>query len=122
MAISQKRSEPDRITQRPGPTRLAMSSRLLSLLGLLLTALLTCAAAPAQAPRAKTYLFCFWNVENLFDDKLNPKLEKVDREFDDYFAKDGEALAMKLQRLREVLLSKEMNNGRGPDILAMAEV
>jgi endonuclease/exonuclease/phosphatase family metal-dependent hydrolase len=102
-----------------------MSPRLVRPLGLLLTALLAGAAtlaAPAQAPKSKTYLFCFWNVENLFDDKLNPKLEKVDREFDDYFAKDAEALSMKLQRLREVLLSKDMNNGKGPDILAMGEV
>ena len=48
--------------------------------------------APAQS-KGKTYLFCFWNVENLFDDKVNPKLEKADKEFDEWFANDKEALA-----------------------------
>jgi endonuclease/exonuclease/phosphatase family metal-dependent hydrolase len=102
-----------------------MPPRLVRPLGLLLTALLAgaCAlAAPAQAPKSKSDLFCFWNVANLFDDKLNPKLEKVDREYDDYFARDAEALAVKLDRLCQVLLGKEMNNGRGPDVLALAEV
>ncbi len=80
-------------------------------------------AMPAQQPnKPKQYLFCFWNVENFFDDKINPKLENVDREFDDYFAKDAEARAAKLDRLCTVLLSDEMNQGNGPDILAMAEV
>jgi endonuclease/exonuclease/phosphatase family metal-dependent hydrolase len=79
------------------------------------------AVAPAQT-KSKTYLFCFWNVENLFDDKVNPKLEKADKEFDEWFAKDKEALAVKLDRMVAVLLSKEMNDGKGPDVIAFAEV
>jgi len=79
-------------------------------------------AAPAQTAKSRTYLFCFWNVENLFDDRPNPKLEKVDREFDAWFARDPQALKMKLERVCEVLLGKEMNGGKGPDILALAEV
>jgi endonuclease/exonuclease/phosphatase family metal-dependent hydrolase len=77
--------------------------------------------APAQPKSGKTYLLCFWNVENLFDDKVNPKLENpIDREFDNYFAKNKEALRIKLSRLGEVLIG--LNGGKGPDILAMAEV
>jgi endonuclease/exonuclease/phosphatase family metal-dependent hydrolase len=76
----------------------------------------------AQPAKSRTVKFCFWNVENLFDDKENPKLEKVDREFDQWFAKDKEALHHKLARIADVLLSKEMNKGFGPDVLAMAEV
>ncbi|NBO93758.1 MAG: hypothetical protein EBV06_15840, partial [Planctomycetia bacterium] len=69
----------------------------------------------------KTIQFCFWNVENLFDDRPNPKLDEPDRSFDLYFSKDPEALQFKLDRLVEVLLGKEFN-GRGPDILCIAEV
>jgi endonuclease/exonuclease/phosphatase family metal-dependent hydrolase len=95
----------------------------LRLAPLALAALLACAAAlPGQAARSRAYLFCFWNVENLFDDRPNPKLEGVDREFDNWFAKDKEALSRKLERVCEVLLGKEMNGGVGPDILALAEV
>ena len=76
----------------------------------------------AQPAKFRTVRFCFWNVENLFDDRVNPKLEKVDREFDQWFAKDKEALHHKLDRMADVLLSREMNRGVGPDVLAMAEV
>ncbi|MFO0930345.1 MAG: endonuclease/exonuclease/phosphatase family protein [Gemmataceae bacterium] len=96
--------------------------RLFALLPLAAGVLALATLAPAQPPRARTYLFCFWNVENLFDDRVNPKLEKVDREFDDYFAKNREALEKKLDRLTEVLLGPEVNGGNGPDILALAEV
>jgi endonuclease/exonuclease/phosphatase family metal-dependent hydrolase len=87
-----------------------------------LIASLVTIATPAQTPKSRSFLFCFWNVENLFDDKPNPKLEKVDREFDTWYAKDPQALTMKLERIADVLLSKEINGGKGPDILALAEV
>src|SRR5262245_48992592 len=75
---------------RPGPARpLPMSSplprrRLLWLLPALAACLAAWPAADAQAPAAgaRSYLFCFWNVENLFDDRPNPKLTGVDRDFD----------------------------------------
>src|SRR5437764_481342 len=86
-----------------------------------LVALLVPLVAPAQT-KSKTYLFCFWNVENLFDDKVNPKLQKADKEFDEWFARDKEALSHKLDRMAEVLLGKEMNVGKGPDVIAFAEV
>src|SRR5262249_40585033 len=65
-------------------------------------------------------LFCFWNVENLFDDRPNPKLTGVDREYDKWFAEDKEALGQKLNKVCQVLL--EMNGGKGPDVIALAEV
>src|SRR5262245_7897106 len=87
----------------------------------LLALMLSASAAPAQS-KGKTYLFCFWNVENLFDDKVNPKLEKADKEFDEWFADDREALSVKLEKMADVLLSREMNDGKGPDVIAFAEV
>ncbi len=90
---------------------------------LLLLAAVALSASPASAQtKARPILFCFWNVENFFDDQRNPKLEKADREFDDYFSKDKEALAFKLKRLVQVLTDKGMADGRGPDILCLAEV
>ncbi|MGL4555288.1 MAG: endonuclease/exonuclease/phosphatase family protein [Gemmataceae bacterium] len=91
---------------------------------LLLLALLSFLPAPAAAQvklGPKTVQFCFWNVENLFDDRPNPKLDDPDRSFDKYFSGDGEALQIKLDRLVEVLLGKEYH-GKGPDVLCMAEV
>jgi endonuclease/exonuclease/phosphatase family metal-dependent hydrolase len=66
------------------------------------------------------YLFCHWNVENFFDDKLDKRANKADKEFDHWFATDPEALALKLKKLTEALL--KMNNGKGPDILSICEV
>jgi endonuclease/exonuclease/phosphatase family metal-dependent hydrolase len=72
--------------------------------------------------RAKTddYLFCFWNVENLFDDADDGRRTRGDKEYDSWFARDREALKTKLDRLCDVLAP--LNDGRGPDILAVAEV
>src|SRR5262249_35694566 len=44
----------------------------------------------------------------------------VDRDFDKWFAEDKEALAQKLSKVSQVLV--EMNGGKGPDVLALAEV
>jgi endonuclease/exonuclease/phosphatase family metal-dependent hydrolase len=66
------------------------------------------------------YLFCFWNVENLFDDQLDGRESKGDKEFDTWFAQDPSALHLKLAHLSEALL--RLNEGRGPDILAVVEV
>jgi endonuclease/exonuclease/phosphatase family metal-dependent hydrolase len=74
-------------------------------------------AAPTQPGR---YLFCFWNVENLFDDRDDDRTQTADREFDRWFANDPEALRLKLAHLSETILAQ--NGGRGPDILALAEV
>jgi endonuclease/exonuclease/phosphatase family metal-dependent hydrolase len=65
------------------------------------------------------YLFCFWNVENLFDDQ-NDKRGQADEEYDNWFSRDIPALQMKLDRLTEAIL--KLNDGRGPEILGICEV
>jgi endonuclease/exonuclease/phosphatase family metal-dependent hydrolase len=72
------------------------------------------------SPPAGSYLFCFWNVENLFDDHLDHRLNEADKPYDAWFAQDDEARALKYRHVSETLL--KMNLGRGPDILAVAEV
>jgi endonuclease/exonuclease/phosphatase family metal-dependent hydrolase len=84
--------------------------------------LLGCADSrqPAVSPDPQDYLFCFWNVENLFDDQEDDRLQGVDREFDHWFATEPSILKLKLSHLSEALT--EMNGRRGPDIIALAEV
>lgn len=95
----------------------------LGMFALIVVLALRPAAVDAQDKKTRPLLFCFWNVENFFDDKANPKHEHpADREFDKYFAEDKMALGIKLERLCMVLLGKEMNGGDGPDILAVAEI
>jgi endonuclease/exonuclease/phosphatase family metal-dependent hydrolase len=65
------------------------------------------------------YLLCFWNVENLFDDRDDGRTGP-DREYDRWFARDPVALQLKLDHLSDALIG--LNGGRGPDILALAEV
>jgi endonuclease/exonuclease/phosphatase family metal-dependent hydrolase len=67
------------------------------------------------------YLFCFWNVENFFDDKVQePPYKEPDKSFDEWFAKKPKDLKLKLDHLSDVLI--KLNGGKGPDILALAEV
>lgn len=66
-----------------------------------------------------SYLFCFWNVENLFDDHLDQR-NKVDTLYDRWFAENPRVRQEKYSHLSQALL--KMNDGRGPDILALAEV
>ncbi len=73
---------------------------------------------PTRGPGA--YLFCFWNVENLFDDVDDGRKIRGDAQYDGWFANHHDALAKKLEHLCDVLLA--MNDGRGPDILAVAEI
>src|SRR5579885_2536824 len=90
---------------------------------LLVVALLTCGCFPlggfSTAARPGHYLFCFWNAENLFDDHVDGRTGP-DREYDLWFANDRRALELKLTHLSQALLS--LNGGRGPDIIAVAEV
>jgi endonuclease/exonuclease/phosphatase family metal-dependent hydrolase len=66
------------------------------------------------------YLFCFWNVENFFDDHNDHRTGPGDKEYDGWFANHPEIVTLKLAKLTEALL--ELNHGKGPDILALAEV
>lgn len=66
------------------------------------------------------YHFCFWNVENLFDDRADARPNEADKKYDEWFAADAGALKLKLTHLSDALL--RMNDGRGPDIIALAEV
>lgn len=73
--------------------------------------------APVPPASTEGYLFCSWNVENLFDDVDDPKNQDP---LDAWFASDPRALEQKHDLLAESLLS--LNDGRGPDILALVEV
>jgi endonuclease/exonuclease/phosphatase family metal-dependent hydrolase len=96
------------------------SVRLLFLVGALALACPVSEALGQSKP--KPVLFCFWNVENLFDDKPD-KREPPDSEFDTWFAKNAEARKQKLDKICAVLLDAGlMNDGKGPDIIALAEV
>ncbi|MFL5245686.1 MAG: endonuclease/exonuclease/phosphatase family protein [Gemmataceae bacterium] len=74
--------------------------------------------APSASPDG--YLYCFWNVENLFDDQLDHRPSEVDRPYDEWFAEDRQARELKYRHLSQALL--KMNAGKGPDILAIVEV
>jgi endonuclease/exonuclease/phosphatase family metal-dependent hydrolase len=77
-------------------------------------------ARPAQPGAPTSYLFCFWNVENFFDDRDDNRKGPGDREYDPWFANHPEILKLKLSRLSEALL--RLNDGKGPDIIGLAEV
>ncbi|QDV33284.1 endonuclease/exonuclease/phosphatase family protein [Tautonia plasticadhaerens] len=72
---------------------------------------------PAPEPPGEGYLFCSWNVENLFDDADDPRNHDP---LDAWFAADPEALRLKLDLLAETLIP--LDGGRGPDVLALIEV
>ncbi len=91
---------------------------MLGLSGLIVDRILL-STAEAQ-PKMAGYLFCFWNVENLFDDKVNGWPNEPDKGFDQWFARDDKARKQKYANLATVLAG--LNGGRGPDILAVAEV
>ena len=63
----------------------------------------------------------FWNVENLFDTDDDPNLEG-----DEEFTPDGPKkwtpgrFGLKTKKLARVI--KDMNDGRGPDVLGMCEI
>jgi endonuclease/exonuclease/phosphatase family metal-dependent hydrolase len=71
-------------------------------------------------PAADGYLFCFWNVENFFDDRKDDRKGPGDKEYDTWFADNPQILKLKLSKLTDALL--KLNGGKGPDILALAEV
>lgn len=76
------------------------------------------ATNPAQQPIPEgTVLFCSWNVENFFDDQDDPQNEDSSENF---FARHPELFRLKVNHLADALLN--MNEGNGPDIMALVEV
>jgi endonuclease/exonuclease/phosphatase family metal-dependent hydrolase len=78
------------------------------------------ARVPLSVPASGDYLFCFWNTENFFDNKVNGWRNEADKEFDRWFADNPAVFEQKVKNLTEVLAA--LNDGKGPDILALAEV
>jgi endonuclease/exonuclease/phosphatase family metal-dependent hydrolase len=77
---------------------------------------------PSSSPESagpRTVVFCVWNMENLFDDKDDPR-RQPDEEYDSWFVNDPSARARKYQRLTEALL--RLNAGHGPDIIVGNEI
>ncbi len=72
-----------------------------------------------KAAQPGEYLFCTWNVENLFDD-INDSRNPDDEEYDNRFADNPDDLRFKLRQLTTALL--RLNDGKGPDILCVQEV
>lgn len=64
--------------------------------------------------------FCFWNVENLFDDKDDGRTQPGDKEYDGWLAHNPLILRDKLAKVADGILAT--NGGKGPDILGMCEV
>src|SRR5262245_20016315 len=83
-----------------------------------------CESRPTPAPSIgggnDGYLFCFWNVENFFDDRVDHRTGPGDKEYDGWMANHPDLLKLKLDKLTDALL--KMNDGKGPDILAIVEV
>jgi endonuclease/exonuclease/phosphatase family metal-dependent hydrolase len=100
------------------PRRFLVFALCVAALATLLTSCIPTGSAPAAPPEG--YLFCFWNCENLFDDKNNGYNQEPDSTYDTWFAEDVKARQLKYDNLARVLAA--LNNGNGPDILALAEV
>lgn len=77
-------------------------------------------SAGAQTSKTDTLTIAFWNLENLFDTKNDPKIN--DEEFlpDAEKKWNNEKFKKKLHNLSAVI--RAMNSGRGPDLLGVCEV
>lgn len=74
---------------------------------------------PTVAADENSILFCWWNVENLFDDKED-KRNSIDKEYDEPFAENEKLRNLKFDRIASALM--KMNDGKGPDVIAICEV
>lgn len=86
-----------------------------------MTATLLAAAIIAPTAQGASYALAFWNVENLFDTTDDPAVSG-DEEFTPTAPKawSEERFRAKLKALAQVIV--DMNDGRGPDVLGLAEV
>jgi predicted extracellular nuclease len=71
---------------------------------------------------ASTYCLAFWNLENLFDVENSPRRsEKLQRAIGkDVKGWSQDKLDTKISQLASII--KQMNSGRGPDLLGVCEV
>jgi endonuclease/exonuclease/phosphatase family metal-dependent hydrolase len=105
----------------PHRSRVASVLCLVVLAGVVPLACQPQAAPEVRLPQAgREYLFCHWNVENFFDDRLDHRSQAGDKEYDRWFAENPGILKEKLNHLSDALL--KLNDGRGPDILGIVEV
>src|SRR4051812_33022106 len=59
---------------------------------------------PRELPsEAQDVFFCFWNVENLYDDVDDGRTKRGDAEYDAYFAEKTEARETKYAHIAQVL-------------------
>jgi endonuclease/exonuclease/phosphatase family metal-dependent hydrolase len=72
---------------------------------------------PAIRGEVGTYLLCSWNVENFYDDQNDSKNSD---DLEDWFGNNPAMFTKKVDHLCRGLLM--MNEGIGPDIIAMVEV
>lgn len=80
-----------------------------------------CSTTPEPRPVGQgEYLFCLWNVENLFDDQDGAYAHEPDKGYDTWYRGNPALLHQKLDHLSAALVA--MNGGRGPDIFAAVEV
>src|SRR4051812_35987506 len=56
---------------------------------------------PGGPSQQTEFLFCHWNVENLFDDVDDGRKGPGDKEYDPLFAKNPDLLKLKLDKLTE---------------------
>jgi hypothetical protein len=76
--------------------------------------------APEAPAGPGEYLFCFWNVQDLFDDSDDNRKGQGDLKIDPWFARNARDREEKYAHLAEALT--KLNAGLGPDILVAVEV
>jgi endonuclease/exonuclease/phosphatase family metal-dependent hydrolase len=73
----------------------------------------------AELLQRQSFVFCWWNLENFFDNKVDGWKTKPDEEYDEWFGSNPDMVALKVKNLTSALL--KLNGGIGPDIIAVAE-
>jgi endonuclease/exonuclease/phosphatase family metal-dependent hydrolase len=72
------------------------------------------------APAGTEYLFCFWNLENFYDDKPNDWGSTPDKTYDEWFASNEQVQKKKVENITSTIAG--LNDGNGPDIFCAAEI
>lgn len=93
--------------------------RAVTLIALLLATATGVGQSPTNSEVPRTVSFCFWNIENLFDDRDDTRND-IDEEYDNPFSQNARLRSLKFDRISSALL--KLNDGKGPDVIACAEV